>query len=233
LILSHPGGQTFVQIAAGANHVVALTNTGDIYSWGQSDLGQTGVTTNQQSTFAAKVDRGPIGNQQISGVTANYGHDFSAAYTYEGYAYIWGSHPTVSSAKPMAIDTTIVNLSHSTWDGLISQQIYSSVPFTCNSTIVNGTICGNGACIRGACNCTGISNHNAYCECLPGFSSSTCTAWSCNGTDSNDPTVCTSRGTCVKPDNCTCPEISFGKYCEQDSWYCNGIVFFNPQVCNG
>ncbi len=77
--------EQFVQIAAGATHSMALTASGDVYTWGNNANGRTGLgtTTGNQPT-PTKVDS-LAGVSQITAGSLN-----SFALTSDGAVWAWG-----------------------------------------------------------------------------------------------------------------------------------------------
>ncbi len=83
------------QISAGATHILALTEDGEIWSWGQNNYGQLGInnTSPSKKVSAIKVqklnDDGTLSNQTgVKQVSA--GDNFSVILTEAGEAYAWG-----------------------------------------------------------------------------------------------------------------------------------------------
>eukprot|EP00762_Andalucia_godoyi_P006478 ANDGO_02934.mRNA.1 Ultraviolet-B receptor UVR8 len=79
-------GKKFVQAACGEIHSLALTDSGQVYAWGGSSLGQLGLgdTGNQLSPRLVE----PLSHVFITSICAGSGH--SAAISDDGRVYIWG-----------------------------------------------------------------------------------------------------------------------------------------------
>lgn len=88
--VSIPDGVTFSQVAAGSNHSLALTKTGEIYAWGSNSDGQLGV-----SGISASGSKKPIKVSLPEGVTAKQiaaGRVASYALGSDGKLYAWGDN---------------------------------------------------------------------------------------------------------------------------------------------
>jgi hypothetical protein len=55
---------------------------------------------------------------------------------------------------------------------------------------------------------------NGKCACKDGYIGSQCEIVICGGIWSNDPTVCSSRGVCNRPNQCDCPPGFIGSFCQ-------------------
>ena len=79
-----------VKVAAGASHSLALTDTGEIYSWGRNDAGQAGLgATDSPKTSPTLVPK-PSGVHKFTDIAAGFGH--SLALTDTGTIYSWGDN---------------------------------------------------------------------------------------------------------------------------------------------
>ncbi|MBQ2669153.1 MAG: hypothetical protein IJG06_00045, partial [Clostridia bacterium] len=80
------------EIAVGANHVVALTRGGRIYTWGLNDKGQLGA---DPATTAKRATAGLVsiknGENEVKFVSVAAGSKFSAALAEDGSVYTWGA----------------------------------------------------------------------------------------------------------------------------------------------
>lgn len=73
------------RIAAGATHMLAVTQNGDVYAWGQGNVGQLGQGNTNNSNYAVKV-------QNLSNVIdVAAGGTHSVALTKDGKMYMWGA----------------------------------------------------------------------------------------------------------------------------------------------
>jgi len=84
--VSMPPGVTFTAIASGDAHTVALTSTGDAYSWGQNTWGGLGdgTSTNRNTPVAASMPPG------VTFTAVSAGGRHSVALTSMGGAWAWG-----------------------------------------------------------------------------------------------------------------------------------------------
>jgi hypothetical protein len=81
---------------------------------------------------------------------------------------------------------------------------------------------------------------NGKCACKDGYIGSQCEIVICGGIWSNDPTVCSSRGLCNRPNQCDCPPGFIGSFCqfpvcyglslESGSKQCSGRGQCNSQI---
>ena len=61
-------------------------------------------------------------------------------------------------------------------------------------------------------------------NCPKGYFGTDCTFYQCFGLMSHFATVCSSRGTCIAPNTCSCKSGSFGKLCENEIKWDSSIV---------
>ncbi|XP_045600512.2 LOW QUALITY PROTEIN: probable E3 ubiquitin-protein ligase HERC4 [Procambarus clarkii] len=78
-----------LQIACGSNHTLALTSDGELYSWGQNNLGQLGLSHKEGPQKEPALIRSLVGSPLVH-ITAG-GHN-SAALTHAGFLLTWGSN---------------------------------------------------------------------------------------------------------------------------------------------
>ena len=76
-----------MDIDAGANHTIAATTEGGLYTWGRGQA--TGHGDNEQRLVPTKVTGGGIGEAVVVQVAA--GDDHSMALTASGVLYSWGA----------------------------------------------------------------------------------------------------------------------------------------------
>ena len=83
-------GKTIVQIAAGADHSLALDSDGALYAWGSNAYGQlgNGTTTNSSVPVAVKIAGTPLAGKTIVQIAAGANHNM--VLTSDGTVYIWG-----------------------------------------------------------------------------------------------------------------------------------------------
>ena len=80
-------GQKIVAVAAGAYHTAAITDSGELWTWGWNGYGQLGIggTTNRHAPVKVRVN-----GQKIVAVAAGGSH--TAAITDSGELWTWGSN---------------------------------------------------------------------------------------------------------------------------------------------
>ena len=85
------GNRYFVDVAAGDDFTIALTNNGEVYTFGNNDNGQLGIgslTDNNGRAFAITDNFHLANDDQIVGVAA---HGLAAAaWSRQGRLYVWG-----------------------------------------------------------------------------------------------------------------------------------------------
>jgi uncharacterized repeat protein (TIGR02543 family) len=91
-LISFPGGETMRNVAAGIEHSLAVTTSGQVYAWGSNLRGQLGKTTivNPKTPNLISFD-GPNGlndGETVRDVVA--GGEYSHAVTTNGRVYSWG-----------------------------------------------------------------------------------------------------------------------------------------------
>ncbi len=77
------------QLAAGSNHVLALTQSGQIWAWGCGNQGQLGRRFVHRHRYQALIpQRVTVARRSIAGVFAGWEHSF--AIDTAGRVYAWG-----------------------------------------------------------------------------------------------------------------------------------------------
>ena len=82
-------GKTMVGLASGDFHVLAWTDDGKLYAWGQNDAGQLGIGSTDVSPRPVLVG-GALEGHKVVGASA--GSDWSMAVTEDGNVFVWGSN---------------------------------------------------------------------------------------------------------------------------------------------
>lgn len=96
-------GINFVQVEAGNNTMVALTDQGTVYTWGRNDYGQLGIGTSSPSFTPVQV-KGVNGVGYLTGVTqVAAGQLHILAVTADG-VYAWGRNADGQLGDGTAID---------------------------------------------------------------------------------------------------------------------------------
>jgi len=79
-----------VKIAAGVNHGLAITKTGEIYSWGNNEKGQLGTNSTANSSYATRVLNNEGTEPLYSIVDISAGYESSIVMDAGGNVYTWG-----------------------------------------------------------------------------------------------------------------------------------------------
>ncbi|XP_065346571.1 RCC1 and BTB domain-containing protein 2-like [Cloeon dipterum] len=98
-------GITITRIVCGANHVLALSSDGKVYSWGWNEYGQLGNETKENSHRPTLMS-GIIG--RIRDVAAHITLHLSAVVTEADEIYVWGSFNGHIILRP--IETSFISL---------------------------------------------------------------------------------------------------------------------------
>ncbi|MCI5605316.1 MAG: hypothetical protein MR413_06675, partial [Clostridia bacterium] len=80
-----PTGTVITQIAVGKEHVIALDNTGKVYTWGNNEKQQLGLNKTIQKETIPKVAISDKNIVQIAAISNG-----GAALTSDGHVYVWG-----------------------------------------------------------------------------------------------------------------------------------------------
>ncbi|RHY91244.1 hypothetical protein DYB35_001640 [Aphanomyces astaci] len=81
-------GLDIVMISCGSRHTVALSTTGDVYTWGWGQMGQLGLEHHKSINLPTKVPFFEHHNIKLTYVSAGGCH--SGAITDQGQVYMWG-----------------------------------------------------------------------------------------------------------------------------------------------
>jgi alpha-tubulin suppressor-like RCC1 family protein len=154
-----PAGVSWASISAGGSHTCALSDTGDIFCWGNDSSGQlgNGAAISGIQASPSPVD-GPVG---VGWVSISAGTFHTCGVTGVGHAFCWGSDDSGqlgngasivgNQVSPSPVDTPAVT----TWSTAISAAGFH----TCAVTVAGDAFCwgsdgdgqlGNGAAITGA-----------------------------------------------------------------------------------
>ena len=109
-LVAVPGHGTVTQVAAGSDHTLVATSTGQLYSFGSNQFGQLGTETDASSTagrptpelVALPPDAAPVREIAASG-------DSSFAVTADGTLYSWGKNNYGQLGNAENVGTTKVN----------------------------------------------------------------------------------------------------------------------------
>lgn len=105
-------------ISAGDAHMMALTNDGEVLSWGYSNYGQLGINTKDTKTFAVKVQRFAVTEdgtvttelENMNNIKQiSCGTEFSLALTNDGEIYAWGRGDYGQIGNGAATSVSIAN----------------------------------------------------------------------------------------------------------------------------
>lgn len=127
-------------VAAGSTHMVAMSATGDVYTWGSNRNGQLGG--NPENT---KVPSAVDFSQEDYAVSVAAGYENTALIDSEGHLYMWGSNSTgqlgnggtTDSDVPVAVKGE--NGTGSLYLGLSSTKVTANTYVTANATVPSPT----------------------------------------------------------------------------------------------
>ena len=108
------------KVVAGANHTLALTEAGEVFSWGSNSCGQLGHA--DRSAKASAASNGEP--QQIVGLppcSFLAASSVSAAVSVTGRLYIWGNHPTLNPSAPTTQQSSPTGASSSMMPPIIQE----------------------------------------------------------------------------------------------------------------
>ena len=111
-----PHSDAVVRLAAGADHCLALTARGSVYSWGSNSHGQLGNNSNTDNAVPSPVHCPRI-DGRVSQIVAGWEH--SMAVTLDGALYTWGNsydgHKPVTGhghSDDVLLPTRVMTLAH-------------------------------------------------------------------------------------------------------------------------
>jgi alpha-tubulin suppressor-like RCC1 family protein len=168
--VSAPAGTTFTQIAAGGDHALALSSSGQIYAWGLNADGQLGNGTTTNSDVPVAVSAGAIpAGATIAQIAAGYSDSF--ALTTTGQLYAWGSNDggslgngaNTNSTVPVAVHlpsgVTIAQIARGSTQFhslAIVQGVSAGPPFTLTGVVPTGDIEAVNVSVTGPCELAGV-----------------------------------------------------------------------------
>ncbi|XP_042557790.1 E3 ISG15--protein ligase HERC5 [Dipodomys spectabilis] len=86
-IVEHLAGVPLIQISAGETHSMALSMSGNIYSWGKNDFGQLGLGHTKNKDFPSLIEA--VDNQKVEFVACGGSH--TALLTQDGLLFTFGA----------------------------------------------------------------------------------------------------------------------------------------------
>jgi alpha-tubulin suppressor-like RCC1 family protein len=189
-------GKTFIQIAVGMVHTIALATDGTIYTWGQNAWGQlghipsSGITELSPHAVLGSAGTGVMGNKLIISIAAGQYH--STALSADGSWFSWGSNQEGQLGDGTF---TLENYPVLVQNAGASKNLFIT-------SIAGGSTAHHSMGIAKICS-----------PCKPGYSGSSCQNFVCYGVSSEISAVC-GNGTCTALDVCTC-----------NAGYCKPIYF--------
>lgn len=87
---THLSGKRISQIAVGANHGLLLSDEGDVYSFGSSLSGQTGLGTDDDVLIPTRIDSSYFQGKTITQVSAGFSHSLLLAE--DGTVFSFGNN---------------------------------------------------------------------------------------------------------------------------------------------
>jgi alpha-tubulin suppressor-like RCC1 family protein len=81
-------GRRVQSIAAGKQHVLALTEEGEVWAWGRGEFGRLGLGGSGNQLLPQRIDALTGAGLEVAGVVC--GSSFSAAVLRDGQLYTWG-----------------------------------------------------------------------------------------------------------------------------------------------
>ncbi len=84
----HLNNEFVIDISCGAEHSLALTNSGEVYAWGWNHFGQIGNCCNDNQLIPIKGEG--FNNKRVVMISCGWGH--SMALTECGHVYSWGDN---------------------------------------------------------------------------------------------------------------------------------------------
>jgi alpha-tubulin suppressor-like RCC1 family protein len=98
-------GECITQVSVGFEHVLALSNEGQVFSWGRGDRGQTGLGDQGSYQSPARVLGPESAFLNMRFVKVQAGVSASAAIDSEGCVWVWGK---LMGASPAGLDKEVL-----------------------------------------------------------------------------------------------------------------------------
>jgi alpha-tubulin suppressor-like RCC1 family protein len=133
-------GQGIVSIAAGDVHTLALSDTGDMFSFGNNDMGQLGTGDNRPYATVQSVNS-LLGHKIVKIAAGRY---FSLALTDKGELYSWGDNDCGQLGLGDRQDRNLPSLVEGALAGLKIKDICAGASFALCQT-VDGEVFGWGS----------------------------------------------------------------------------------------
>ena len=92
--------ESIVTVACGAEHVVALSNDGRLFSWGRNENGQLGLGDNRQRQSAREIYTFPSTSKVVKDVTCGGTHTLAVTSTDEIFAWGCNGHGQLGLGHP-------------------------------------------------------------------------------------------------------------------------------------
>ena len=106
-----PADFTYVQIAAGGQHSLAIGSDGYVYAWGYNNCGQLGNNTKSDSTKPVRVHGPGNTGEGLKAIQVSAGTFNSMALGTDGTVYTWGSisreYHTSDRSRPQTVPTAV------------------------------------------------------------------------------------------------------------------------------
>ncbi len=116
------------QIAAGKEHCLALTRTGELYAWGKGEFGRLGLGGSGNQLAPQRLDELTGPGMEVASITA--GSSFNAAVLRSGALYTWGrnDHGQLGLGGGLILDQSEHNSNAAATCSKPARRIYHSLP---------------------------------------------------------------------------------------------------------
>merc|ERR1711959_341041 len=145
-------GRGVTKLAAGVFHVLALTKSRSVYTWGWGHYGQLGHGDDNELSTPQMIQGLP---PTVTSIACGFGHSYALTEDGQVYTWGWGEHGQVGAPPPLgtksinkprllmvAENKKVLTLGSAWYHGFAV--VSGSCPAHCS---------GNGKCTRGACVC--------------------------------------------------------------------------------